>query len=378
VRVIQEWNDLYSYTRGVVLLPLRWETHAAPEYGTRPQEVINRAIVDQCDLLVGIFWTRIGTPTGAADSGTIEEITRVATAGKPVMLYFSKVGMDPDRIDLGQLARLKEFKDRTYPNALTESFKSQIEFRDKFAKQIELKVRDLQKSDDKRQPPPLKLTLVGAEGDGTHLSRSVTLPRPEDLLDVLESQPDEIRKLLEKAVGDAIDEAISVPVLLRISNAGASGIRNLFVQVTIAPSSGTVDVLDASELRWISSYTRSLSDVWFTGRSIVEPKLYLSGSAQSQELIETEGLTEQDGRWQFSFEWGALQPQRTRTVKPKLIIRARDTTRVELQAAVFADSFPEPFKIKTDIEVSVDPKMVKVADLIDVDAVRKLAEKNRK
>ena len=90
VRVIQEWNDLYSYSRKVTLLPLRWETHTAPEYGTRPQEVINRTIVDQCDLLVGVFWTRLGSPTGEADSGTLEEIARVGDAGKPVMLYFSK------------------------------------------------------------------------------------------------------------------------------------------------------------------------------------------------------------------------------------------------------------------------------------------------
>jgi hypothetical protein len=94
VRVIQEWNDLYSYTRKVALLPLRWETHTAPEYGTRPQEVINRAVVDECDLLVGIFWTRIGSPTGIADSGTLEEIERVGNAEKPIMLYFSRVEID--------------------------------------------------------------------------------------------------------------------------------------------------------------------------------------------------------------------------------------------------------------------------------------------
>lgn len=29
-KVIQEWNDLYSLTRKVTLLPLRWETHVAP------------------------------------------------------------------------------------------------------------------------------------------------------------------------------------------------------------------------------------------------------------------------------------------------------------------------------------------------------------
>ena len=86
VKVIQEWNDLYSYSRKVVLLPLRWETHTAPEFGTRPQEVINRAIVDECDLLVGIFWTRIGSPTGVADSGTLEEIERVGKAGKPISI----------------------------------------------------------------------------------------------------------------------------------------------------------------------------------------------------------------------------------------------------------------------------------------------------
>src|SRR5207237_77567 len=128
VKVIQEWNDLYSYSRSVVLLPLRWETHSAPEYGIRPQEIINRAVVDQCDLLLGIFWTRIGSPTGIADSGTLEEIARVAKAGKPVMLYFSKVGADPDRLDLDQLNKLKAFKTETYPNALTESYKSHIEF----------------------------------------------------------------------------------------------------------------------------------------------------------------------------------------------------------------------------------------------------------
>src|ERR1043166_3914515 len=113
VRVIQEWNDLNSYTRKVVLLPLRWETHTAPEYGTRPQEVINRAIVDQCDLLVGVFWTRIGTPTGVADSGTLEEIERVGKAGKPVMLYFSRVEIDPERIEVDQIEKLKQFREKT-------------------------------------------------------------------------------------------------------------------------------------------------------------------------------------------------------------------------------------------------------------------------
>ncbi|HKR14059.1 MAG TPA: hypothetical protein VJT15_18495 [Pyrinomonadaceae bacterium] len=143
VRAIQEWNDLNSAERELVLLPVRWETHSSPEYGTTPQEVLNRQIVDRSDLLLGIFWTRIGTPTGAADSGTLEEIARVAAQGKPVMLYFSRAMQEPDRIDLEQLAKLRDFKARTYDKALVETFSSHNEFREKLAKQLEIQVRSL-------------------------------------------------------------------------------------------------------------------------------------------------------------------------------------------------------------------------------------------
>lgn len=130
VKTIQEWNDLNSPERQIVLLPLRWETHTAPEYGKRPQEVINRQMVDHCDLLIGVFWTRIGSPTGIKESGTLEEIDRVASSGKPVMLYFSKAKKDPDDIDTEQLLKLRDFKKKTYPKALVENFSSQVEFRE--------------------------------------------------------------------------------------------------------------------------------------------------------------------------------------------------------------------------------------------------------
>jgi hypothetical protein len=136
VRVMQDWNDLHSYNRHVVILPLRWETHAAPEYNVRPQDVINRSIVDDCDMLVGIFWTKLGTPTGEADSGTLEEIERVAKAGKAAMLYFSHVPVDPNRVDLKQMELVKSFRERILANALVETFGSSLDFRDKFANQL--------------------------------------------------------------------------------------------------------------------------------------------------------------------------------------------------------------------------------------------------
>ena len=98
--VISEWNYVNARDRRIVLLPLRWETHASPELGAAPQAVINRQVVDSCDMAVGVFWTRLGTPTAVAESGTAEEISRVGGAGKPVMLYFSKAKADLDMVDL--------------------------------------------------------------------------------------------------------------------------------------------------------------------------------------------------------------------------------------------------------------------------------------
>ena len=41
----------------------------------------------EVDMLVGIFWTRFGTPTEKYGSGTEEEINIMLDAGKPVILY---------------------------------------------------------------------------------------------------------------------------------------------------------------------------------------------------------------------------------------------------------------------------------------------------
>lgn len=46
-----------------MLLPLRWETHAAPEYGTRPQEAINRLIVDPA--LYSVLEAQVALGSGA-------------------------------------------------------------------------------------------------------------------------------------------------------------------------------------------------------------------------------------------------------------------------------------------------------------------------
>ena len=110
--VLAEWNAVHSEMRQVVLLPVGWETHSSPEMGDRPQAIINKQILKNCDLLVGVFWTRIGTATEDYPSGTVEEIEEHIKAGKPVMLYFSSAPVLPDSVEADQYAELKRFKVR--------------------------------------------------------------------------------------------------------------------------------------------------------------------------------------------------------------------------------------------------------------------------
>src|ERR1700722_10562926 len=119
---VNEWNSQHAVAESVVILPVKWETHALPQVGIRPQEAINHQLVGGCDMLVGMFWTKIGTTTGVAESGTVEEIDQFVAAGKPTLLYFSSRPIDPNKIDLKQHKKLRSFKDATYKKALTGSF----------------------------------------------------------------------------------------------------------------------------------------------------------------------------------------------------------------------------------------------------------------
>jgi hypothetical protein len=134
--VIHSWNDVHSQERKQVLLPVAWETHSSPVMGDRPQEIINKQILRDCDLLVAMFWTRLGTPTGKAASGTAEEIQEHVEAGKSAMLYFSSEPVALDSVDHEQYSALKQFKEECRKRGLFVPYDSTADFRDKFSKQL--------------------------------------------------------------------------------------------------------------------------------------------------------------------------------------------------------------------------------------------------
>ena len=136
--VIHEWNDVNAVVNHTILTAVGWETHASPELGERPQELINSRVLRECDLLVGVFWTRFGTPTGEADSGTQEEIEKHVAAGKPAMIYFSSRPVVPESIDVEQYKAVQAFKEKCKEDGLIEVYDDSQQFRSKFAKQLQV------------------------------------------------------------------------------------------------------------------------------------------------------------------------------------------------------------------------------------------------
>jgi hypothetical protein len=125
--VIEGWNAAHSDSENILLQPIHWDTHAFPEIGDRPQGVINRQLVDRCDLLIAIFRKSIGSPTGVAPSGTIEEIEQFRASGRPVMLYFSEAPI-PHDADITKLDQVRQYR-KSLNYGLYWAFKSAAQFR---------------------------------------------------------------------------------------------------------------------------------------------------------------------------------------------------------------------------------------------------------
>jgi hypothetical protein len=129
---VHYWNEILADDRRVVLFPVGWETMM----GDRPQAVINKQVLKDCDLLVAVFWTRLGSPTGEAASGTVEEIEGHRKADKPTMIYSSNAPVRPDSIDEAQYRALRELRAYCEANGLIETFESMSELQDKFRWQL--------------------------------------------------------------------------------------------------------------------------------------------------------------------------------------------------------------------------------------------------
>ena len=138
---IYEWNAIHSKQFGVMLNPVGWETHVAPEMGGRPQEIINKRILEDSDILLGIFWTRLGTETGEYVSGTVEEISRHIASQKLTSIYICDRPIPPSKIT-DQYQKLQVQIREWMPNGVLEFYNDLLTLKQKIKDHITLQLQN--------------------------------------------------------------------------------------------------------------------------------------------------------------------------------------------------------------------------------------------
>ena len=133
--VIRELNLVWAGSLGIRLELVKWETHAYPDFGDDAQSVINKQISQDYDIFLGIMWCTAGTPTGRAESGTIEEfqLAKKRHDADPnsvrLMFYFKDEQISPSLLDLKQVQRVADFRSSLGEDgALYWMFKTTDEF----------------------------------------------------------------------------------------------------------------------------------------------------------------------------------------------------------------------------------------------------------
>lgn len=117
-RVAKELNIIWGANFGIQLELIKWETHTRPGVGTDTQAVVNSQLADDFDVFIGILWSRIGSETPRARSGTVEEFQRAydrekaAPGSVEILMYLKDGSIPPSQIDPIQLRDPNSFKER--------------------------------------------------------------------------------------------------------------------------------------------------------------------------------------------------------------------------------------------------------------------------
>lgn len=383
--IIHEWNYLNSRERSVVLLPLRWETHAHPELGAGPQAIINRQIVDDCDMAVGVFWTRLGTPTPEAESGSAEEIARVGESGKPVMMYFSNAPIPPGDLDLNELARLREYRKARYPQGLIEQYSSIQEFRDKFTRHISAKVMEIAAADAKRQSAEAE--TVGDVPEGAELLTLSVVKQPGEK--VLEN-PIKIQKVIcvdKESIPDYVGPGRST-----VTTPGYITVTGLESSYLISESSNRdyyrqlVEYAEktSTQLRFsfgLEAPQRAVRDVHVQMRMTTDGSLRLGSSpiySPPSKVVAALGYSSNvnifppggqvdvarvsRGEWEVRFNVPVVQIG-LRISSPDIYMHVDGATNLRCEATVYS-SESKPFLLEREMELNVIPKEMPYVEIL--------------
>jgi hypothetical protein len=336
-------------------------------------------------MAVGVFWTRLGTPTETADSGTAEEVSRVVDAGKPAMLYFSRRKVELQSTDLKEYERLDDFKEGLRSKALIADYQTHEEFRDLFRRHLHMQISEIIAKDathenyssiDSEQmaltvmtgtpPRPLDepgvLTLVkvicknsdaipdynggagssaGAIGGNYTISTGVNTDYYKELIDYV------YKINLQRRLA------------LAISNSSDQSIKDIHLEVTAQSSSSSITIggdevsAPSSAGRFPGLIQTNISNVYFPMGQLQQ------STAPLKMEIEAAGANE----WRMETDIAAVQAKRAVPSSQFFTLAATESGILDLDGTVYSSDSP-PFSLKSQISVTVETREMSYQEIL--------------
>jgi hypothetical protein len=130
-RAVNRWNAIYGKDYGATIMPTHWSDHSTAEHGQRPQESLNKQLVRDADILIALFWHRLGSETGEAESGTVEEIKEAAENGAYVAILRCTRDIPTADLEPDQMTKLEGFLEQNRENSLILEYTDSQELRER-------------------------------------------------------------------------------------------------------------------------------------------------------------------------------------------------------------------------------------------------------
>jgi hypothetical protein len=115
---VSDFNKKTGSMLGLRVEIRHWLKDSYAESGGKPQDLLNKQFVEECDLAIALFWMRFGKKTDKYGSGTEEEIEIMCNSGKQVFVGFSNKSAPPSEMVLYKddyqkiLAFREKYKDK--------------------------------------------------------------------------------------------------------------------------------------------------------------------------------------------------------------------------------------------------------------------------
>ncbi|MGB0879432.1 MAG: hypothetical protein ACPGTO_02580 [Polaribacter sp.] len=140
--IVKEINKTTGKISNFAIQIVHWDEDTYTDIGEDGQEIINNQI--DYDILVGILWMRLGTPTKRDKSGTVEEINRaIENPEKQQLIYFkTATPSNLNSINTSELDGIMLFKKELSGKILYKEFQSIEKFETLFRLNLSNLIKD--------------------------------------------------------------------------------------------------------------------------------------------------------------------------------------------------------------------------------------------